>query len=155
MKIDLANYRFRPTEDRPPCCRLSRAFVLEPTGKGPTFILCSTCARIHVERRGKTSVVSKLKTKPPALLDRDPVKGDKIYVPTQISIDHGEDDIEGGVAHVSKVKQGTGASKNDVFVSLVEVPGHSFNWSWLKDQQKELKKRFGGQLAHPDPDYGG
>lgn len=154
MKIDLARYRFRSRGESPPCCRgLVSSYALEPIDKGPSLVLCPTCSRIFVQKRGKLVPISSDKAKSaPKLLTRDPIKGDRIYIPSQLYIDRGWDDVQGGIATVREVKKGKGASKNDLFVSLVEVPGHSYNWSYLRDEQKKLKKVYGRQVARPDPD---
>lgn len=75
---------------------------------------------------------------------RTPKVGDIIYVPTQMYIDRGEDDVQGGRARVTKVK-GT-------FVTTREHPGNSYNWECLVHEQEKLEKEYGMMWAHPDPD---
>jgi len=82
-----------------------------------------------------------------------PKVGDKIYVENQFYIDHGEDDVLGGLATVSEVKAGISAGRPAIFVSVKEHPGHSYNWKILAEKQEELAKRFGQQQAKPDPDF--
>lgn len=75
-----------------------------------------------------------------------PKVGDKIYIRGAMFISHGEDDYCGGIATVSKVS-------DDGFVSVLEVPNWSFGWISLEKDQEKLKKQYGDQKAHPDPDY--
>jgi hypothetical protein len=83
-----------------------------------------------------------------------PEIGDYIYVETSMYIDHGEDDVVGGLAQVTEVVPSmSGGNPNCLFVSFAQYPG-SRNWSqWLVNKQAELKKRFGNEFAYPDPDY--
>lgn len=82
-----------------------------------------------------------------------PRVGDKIYVETHLYISHGADDVVGGVATVESVEIGVSAGDPTPFVSVVEHPGNSYNWEMLAERQAALKKEFGQQKAHPDPDY--
>lgn len=49
--------------------------------------------------------------------------GDKIYIETSWYIDHGEDDVQGGLATVSAVR----VEKYGTFVEVKEVPGSGYN----------------------------
>ncbi len=80
-----------------------------------------------------------------------PKVGDKIYVTGAMYIDHGEDDVAGGLATVTKVEK----QYNSVFVSIKEHPGRTLNWAFLEEKQTELKKEYGRKKAKPDPDCGG
>lgn len=80
-----------------------------------------------------------------------PKVGDKIYVATHLYIDHGEDDVVGGLATVTKVQKYNGSN---VMLSVEEHPGHSYNWKVLFEDQEELKEEFGQQAAYADPDLG-
>ncbi len=84
-----------------------------------------------------------------------PEVGDTIYVPTSLYIDHGEDDVVGGLATVTNVISGISAGRPTPFISVKEHPGNGYNWHMLKDRQEELKTRFGNEYAYPDPDFGG
>lgn len=64
-------------------------------------------------------------------------------------LDHGEDDVDGGLATVSKAGPWNGSGW---FIEVKEHPGHSYNWDCLKDKQKQLKKEFGKTKAEPNPD---
>jgi hypothetical protein len=79
-----------------------------------------------------------------------PKVGDTIYVDTRMYIDHGEDDMQGGRATISKVNVG----KYGTFVEVKELPNDSFNYYLLMEDQAKLKKEFGRRKAYPDPDYG-
>lgn len=75
--------------------------------------------------------------------------GDKIYVPTHMYLSHGEDDIQGGLATVTRVFP----YNDSVFISVKELPGREFNWDgWLKEEQEDLRKKYGRRKAKPDPD---
>ena len=82
-----------------------------------------------------------------------PHVGDKIYVETHLYIDHGKDDVVGGVATVTGVTEGISAGKKTPFVQVEEHPGNSYNWEMLAEKQAELKKWFGTAKAYADPDY--
>ena len=82
-----------------------------------------------------------------------PRVGDRIFVPTAGYIGHGVDDVQGGKATVSLVKDGTSGGRTVPFVSVKELPGRSYNWEVLGAKQEELKGQFGEGQARPDPDY--
>lgn len=76
-----------------------------------------------------------------------PKIGEDIYIPGSMYIDHGEDDIAGGLGEVIWA-QGN-------LVTVAELPSTRYSWSpGLYEQQEKLKKEYGSQRAHPDPDYG-
>lgn len=82
-----------------------------------------------------------------------PNVGDKIYVPTRLSISHGSDDVVGGLATVTKVSHNISGGVVCEFVSVAEHPGRSYNWDqFLKDAQEKLRAEFGESVAYPDPD---
>jgi hypothetical protein len=83
-----------------------------------------------------------------------PEVGDDVYTPTWLYIDHGEDDIAGGLARVTRVYSAISAGQPCPFIAVAELPGRGFNWRILREQQEELRERFGDQRAYPDPDYG-
>lgn len=84
-----------------------------------------------------------------------PKKDDKIYVPSSLYMSHGADDFAGGIATISKVEYNEKLSKDHVnycFIGIKERPGCMYNYKDLLSQQKELKKSYKKQIAHPDPD---
>jgi hypothetical protein len=83
-----------------------------------------------------------------------PKVGDYIYVESSFYIDHGEDDVVGGLAQVTKIKQQmSGGDPKTLFVTVAQHPGNSRNWSQhLVNVQAELMKDFGMKFAYPDPD---
>ena len=85
---------------------------------------------------------------------KKPMVGDKIYVDSSFYISHGEDDFVGGLATISGVSKGMSAGDDTWFVSIVERPGHEYNYEILVegDRQKKLKKEFGRRKPYPDPD---
>jgi len=76
--------------------------------------------------------------------------GDKIYIPTKLYISHGEDDVVGGLATVTKVK--LDPNNKHVYVEVKENPGTSYSLDRLLEQQEKLKKEFGNKSAYQDPD---
>lgn len=97
-------------------------------------------------KKREKPVMAKVKvTQPPKV-------GDDIYVPTALHLSRGSDDVMGGLAKVVSVGVEMSGGEQVHFVSVEEVPGF-FNWEQgLASKQKELKKRFGKNRAHPDPD---
>lgn len=84
-----------------------------------------------------------------------PKVGDDIYVSTRMYIDHGEDDVLGGLAEVIKVELAMSAGDPKCpFVMVAEHPGSLYNWRRLLVEQAALKKEFGLKRARVDPDYG-
>lgn len=86
-----------------------------------------------------------------------PEIGDEIYFPTLCSIDHGEDDICGGLGEICAVAVLISAGKPTYFVRIKELAGdcdRSLNYTYLLERQQELKAEFGTERARPDPDYG-
>jgi hypothetical protein len=82
-----------------------------------------------------------------------PKVGDVVYVPTDLCLSHGADDFHGGKSQVVEVRMETSAGLKEPFIRVRENPGVLYSWAHLSRQQEELKKKFGDQKAHPDPDY--
>ncbi|HCC23395.1 TPA: hypothetical protein DF272_04455 [Candidatus Falkowbacteria bacterium] len=78
--------------------------------------------------------------------------GDVIYIRGGMSLSHGVDDYTGGKATVTVVKMGVSGGRNVPFVSVREVPGHSWNWESLAQDQAALRESHGESWAAPDPD---
>lgn len=84
-----------------------------------------------------------------------PKVGDYIYARTMMSIDHGEDDVAGGLAEVIRVYESM--SGGDKHCKFIEIMQHDRGGNWtqfLFEEQKELMKRHEKEFARPDPDYG-
>lgn len=82
-------------------------------------------------------------------------KGDKMYVRGSMSISNGSSDTAGGLATIEEIKinEHLGIDHfNGIFVTFEELPGHSYNYKNLLNEQEELSKRYENQIAHPDPD---
>jgi len=81
--------------------------------------------------------------------DELPKVGDEIYIPTSLYIGHGEDDVLGGLATISKVKLNMKCSNefNRIFVDINEVNGHSYNWKFLMKNQEKYKEMYGDKIA--------
>ena len=82
---------------------------------------------------------------------KEPRIGQKIYIPSYRYISHGRDNITGGLATITEVKEGGSAC--NWFVSVAEVPEVSYNYDILMELQAELKKEFSEQRAHRNPDW--
>lgn len=86
---------------------------------------------------------------------KDPQKGDTIYVPSSYYVYRGEDDFEGGLATIDKIEFNKNLPKdhcNYTMVGIVGRPSTMYNYKSLLEQQEELKKEYGEQVAHPNPD---
>lgn len=79
--------------------------------------------------------------------------GDTVYVRTSLYLGHGRDDFHGGKAVVTRVMKGMSAGKMVPFIVVEERPDTEYNWEMLSEEQDELKKRFGSDVAHAYPDY--
>ena len=82
-----------------------------------------------------------------------PKVGQEIYVRSACSIGHGETDVVGGLATISRVEFHPEQTINQYFVTVKELPGHGYNYDVLMEEQDELKAEFGTNRAYPDPDF--
>ena len=80
--------------------------------------------------------------------------GDDVYIPSAFYIDRGQDDRVGGLAEVTSIKPSMSAGKMVPFITVKEIPGVTFNWQMLSQEQEKLKAQFGNSRAYPDPDLG-
>lgn len=83
---------------------------------------------------------------------RSPKLHTDIYVDTSFYIDHGKDDVIGGLAQIIKIKDDGKGGINSIFIYVAEHPNVGYNWHSLIQRQKELKDEFGDKRAYPDPD---
>jgi hypothetical protein len=107
----------------------------------------------------KTKIQDQLEVRRKSLENQPPVAepfiGQKIYVPSSIYVYRGEDDFAGGLATINKIKKEDFLPPdhyNYLSVGIAERPGTMYNWRPLLERQEELKKMFGDEIAHPDPD---
>lgn len=77
-----------------------------------------------------------------------PAVGDVIYVSSAYYMDHGQDDVCGGLAQITKTQM----RGDDIFISIEQHPGRMLNWAFLGPEQGRLAEMYGGQWAHPCPD---
>jgi hypothetical protein len=84
-------------------------------------------------------------------MKKEPVIGEKIYVPEVSYVYRGEDDFAGGIAIINKIEHDF--IHDLLMIGIEGRPGVMYNWHYLSKDQKKLKKEFGEQIAHPDPDY--
>ncbi len=82
-----------------------------------------------------------------------PKPGDVIYVETELYLSHGIDDLRGGKATVTRVKDETIRGRGVPFVEVAENPGSFYNWEYLGGKQAALAAEFGDAWAHAAPDY--
>ena len=76
----------------------------------------------------------------------------EIYIPTALYLGHGRDDFIGGRARVIQLKEGISGAEKTVFVKVEENPNCWYNWEFLRREQYRLKRKFGNQRAHSEPD---
>lgn len=83
-----------------------------------------------------------------------PEIGQDIYIGTSLYIDHGEDDVQGGLAKITAIEYNPACSQptNRVMVKVSEVSGHSYNYLLAMHEQDERRERYGDRRAYPDPD---
>lgn len=86
-----------------------------------------------------------------------PQKGDKLYIPTQLHVYRGIDDIHGGLATIAEVKINSVLPEghcNKIMIAFKETGEVTFyNYNTLLQQQDELKVKFGNNPCYSDPDY--
>jgi len=84
-----------------------------------------------------------------------PKVGEYVYTQTSMYLDHGEDDVCGGLSTVSRVYAGmSGGDAKCVFIEVAQHE-HGGNWTqFLYPEQKRLMKEFNKNFSHTDPDYG-
>lgn len=89
------------------------------------------------------------------MIYREPVIGELIYVYTSLYLGHGVDDFIGGLATINKIETHDYLPKshcNYISVGIEERPNTLYNWRSLLEQQEKLKKEFGENVSHPEPD---
>lgn len=82
--------------------------------------------------------------------------GDQIYIPSSFYIDHGEDDVQGGLATIEKFIFSDYLPEdhiNSIFVTFEEIETAQYNYKVLLQKQDELKKEFRDRKAYNDPDF--
>lgn len=75
-----------------------------------------------------------------------PKVGDIVYVPSEVYMQYGDDDLYGGKAKVWRVID----DGKDVWVVVEVYPGSKYNWKELKADQEYLKNKFGENWATKD-----
>jgi hypothetical protein len=83
-----------------------------------------------------------------------PKPGDYVYTDTRLSIDHGWDDVQGGLSIVTRVYESmSGGDPRCKFIAIAQH-GRGGNWTqFLHRQQAELMERHGTVFSYPDPDF--
>jgi hypothetical protein len=85
-----------------------------------------------------------------------PKEGDKLYLPTQMYISRGDDDIQGGIAEIDRIeisKKLPIEHYNSIMVGFKEIgEGRSWNYRYLLENQEEWSQKYAGKTAKPDPD---
>jgi len=128
-----------------------KAFKCQRTGK--TFPTEAE-ARASENKLDRTKLAA-LKKRIAAGKPWTPKVGDYVYVRTMMSIDHGEDDVVGGLAEVTRVYDSM--SGGDAKCKFIEIMQHDRGGNWtqfLCPEQKRLMRDHGNSFARPDPDYG-
>lgn len=85
---------------------------------------------------------------------RDPVPGEDICVPTSLYLSRGADDFMGGLCQIAKVIRNDDCPNeyNRLFVTIVERPGHQYNWLPLIEGESKNLETYGDRRGYPDPD---
>lgn len=78
-----------------------------------------------------------------------PKIGDIIYIPSELYLFRGIDDIYGGKAKIIEVDD----TRKYIYIRVEAFPGIQYNWEVLKEKQEKLKKKFGDHWACRDPDF--
>jgi hypothetical protein len=83
-----------------------------------------------------------------------PEVGQEIYIKSSYYIDHGEDDVDGGLAHIERIEYNPGCKNpiNRVMVKVREVDGHQYNYFTLMGDQDKLRADYGDREAKNNPD---
>lgn len=84
-----------------------------------------------------------------------PEVGDYIYVRTSLFIDHGQDDVVGGLAEVTRAYESMSCGDSKcIFVETMQHSNGGGNWTQsLFREQGRLMEEYGESFAYPDPDY--
>ena len=79
-----------------------------------------------------------------------------MYIPTQLHISRGEDDIDGGIAEINKVQISDNLPiehHNAIMVGFIGFPaGRLWNYKDLLEKQEKLQAIYGENYAAPNPD---
>ena len=80
--------------------------------------------------------------------------GDKLYVNSSFYIEHGLDDICGGLATVKSISENLNRPLSNQYMITVEEIRSSrhFNLWYLLNNQEEFKIKYAGKLVHECPD---
>jgi hypothetical protein len=83
-----------------------------------------------------------------------PKTGEYVYTETMLSIDHGWNDVRGGLSTVTRVYESM--SGGDPRCKFIEIAQHGRGGNWtqfLFEKQARLMKEHGREFSYPDPDY--
>lgn len=81
---------------------------------------------------------------------KPPEVGNTIYIPSAIYLDHGEDDIQGGLAVVTHIVWSINSEDWEIVVE--GIPNKYYCWfNYLSRNQDKWAKEYGQQEAKPDP----
>ncbi|WZE63544.1 hypothetical protein PANI_CDS0024 [Maribacter phage Panino] len=86
---------------------------------------------------------------------KQPEIGQEIYIPSELYLGHGADDVQGGKTTITDIHESEHLPEehtNYLFVSVEGLPSRRYNWYWLSQEQEELKAQHGDQKAKPEPD---
>ncbi len=81
--------------------------------------------------------------------EEQPKIGQEIYVGSELYLNHGLDDLQGGLTQVIEVVQD---EHGHWWVEVEVSPGEKYNWDYLQSLQSEWQVRCGKQQAQRDPD---
>lgn len=73
--------------------------------------------------------------------------GDWIYIPSELYLSHGEDDVIGGLARIKQIRP------EDGYLEFEGFEGTFYGGGYLLANQEKLKAEFGDQKARKNPDH--
>ncbi len=81
-------------------------------------------------------------------MEKQPQKGDIVYLDTTLDLSHGEDDMIWGTARITEVNEIYGG----LFITVEAWPDENHNWRDLAPLQDKLRATFGDSWAERRPD---
>jgi hypothetical protein len=94
--------------------------------------------------------MSKAENNPGCQNEDMPKIGDPIYIPSELYVSHGVDDLRGGLTEIATVEP---LGDGSYWITTKFDTASQYNWSSLKVQQAELAKEFGQAPPQNTPDY--
>lgn len=116
----------------------------------PLSPILETSLRTQVSPEVKPRLSSETQDNPSLQVGEAPKVGDPVYIPSELYVSHGEDDIRGGLTEIDSVVL---TGRGYYWVTTKFNPSKQYNWSYLKEQHAELAREFGQNPPQNTPDY--